>query len=161
MDADVVDVFEDEVEAAAAADTVTVTVSAGEVTVTVSAGEVAAAVQSDESAAATVAAAVAVAFAFVLLAEALVAALALPESLEELADTPGSCVMSTSWLPPAIGPLGLAGQEPAGETGALRPKGMVPVPPTAMPPTNVVKSAPWNWHWKRPLSSAFCGACWQ
>lgn len=60
-----------------------------------------------------------------------------------------------------MGPVGFAGHEPAGERGVVWPKGMVPAAPTATPPTNVVAFAPWNWHWNRPLSSAFFGACWQ
>lgn len=50
--------------------------------------------------------------------------------------TPGSCVRSTSCDPPAIGPLGCALHEPAGLRGVLCPNGIVPAPPTAMPPTN-------------------------
>ncbi len=79
---------------------------------------------------------------------------------EEL-PTPGSWVMETSCEPSAIGPLGLAGQEPAGFRGVDWPKGMVPGEPTLRPPTKVCSSALWNWHWKRPVNSAFVGAVWQ
>lgn len=75
--------------------------------------------------------------------------------------TPGFWVRSTSCEPSAMGPEGFAGQEPAGLTGALIPKGMVPLPPTVMLPTKVVGLSPWNWHWKSPLSSALRGADWQ
>lgn len=71
---------------------------------------------------------------------------------------PGESVISVSWLPSVMGPEGLAGQDPGGERGVVKPKGMVPAAPTASPPTNVVWSSPWNWHWKKPLSSAFFGA---
>lgn len=74
---------------------------------------------------------------------------------------PGSDVMSVSCEPSAMGPLGLAAHEPAGESGVVWPKGMVPAAPTASPPTNVCWFAPWNWHWNRPFSSEFFGACWQ
>ena len=74
---------------------------------------------------------------------------------------PGSCVTSVSCVPSAMGPAGFAGQSPKGESGAERPKGIVPAAPSARPPTNVCWSAPWNWHWKRPASSAFFGADWQ
>ncbi len=74
---------------------------------------------------------------------------------------PGSWVMSLSCWPSGMGPVGFAGHEPAGERGVVWPKGMVPAAPTATPPTKVVAFAPWNWHWNRPLSSAFFGACWQ
>ena len=74
---------------------------------------------------------------------------------------PGDEVISVSCVPSAMGPVGLAGHEPGGETGAVRPKGMVPGEPTARLPTKVVWLSPWNWHWKKPLSSAFWGACWQ
>ena len=60
-----------------------------------------------------------------------------------------------------MGPLGFAAHEPSTERGALWPKGMVPFAPRASPPTNVFWSAPWYWHWKSPLSSAFFGAVWQ
>jgi len=75
--------------------------------------------------------------------------------------TPGFWVISTSWEPSAMGPEGFAGHEPAGLRGALLPNGIVPVPPTAMPPTKVLGLSPWNWHWKSPLSSALRGADWQ
>lgn len=69
---------------------------------------------------------------------------ALPEpELEELA-TPGFCVMLTSCSPSGMGPEGFAGQEPAGETGELMPKGIVPGEPTASPPTKVVSLTLWN-----------------
>ena len=55
---------------------------------------------------------------------------------------PGFCVILTSWLPSGIGPDGLAGQEPAGETGALIPNGIVPLWPTGMPPTKVLGLSP-------------------
>ena len=74
---------------------------------------------------------------------------------------PGSCVTSVSCAPSAMGPAGFAGHAPKGESGAERPNGMVPAAPSARPPTNVCWSAPWNWHWKRPASSAFFGADWQ
>ena len=83
----------------------------------------------------------------------------LPDGAEPLAR--GCCVMSTSCWPSGMGPLGLAGHEAAGLTGALRPKGMVPGLPTLTPPTKVSWEALWNWHWKRPWSSAFFGAFWQ
>jgi len=44
-----------------------------------------------------------------------------------LPPTPGFCVMLTSWLPSGMGPDGFAGQEPAGETGAFIPNGIVPL----------------------------------
>jgi hypothetical protein len=75
--------------------------------------------------------------------------------------TPGFWVRSTSWEPSAIGPEGFAGHEPAGLRGAFMPKGIVPAPPTAVPPTKVFGLSPWNWHWKSPLSSALRGADWQ
>lgn len=75
--------------------------------------------------------------------------------------TPGFWVRSTSCEPSAMGPEGFAGQEPAGFTGALIPKGIVPLPPTVTLPTKVVGLSPWNWHWKSPLSSALRGADWQ
>jgi hypothetical protein len=84
-----------------------------------------------------------------------------PAPAPELPGTPGFCVMSVSWVPSAIGPEGLAKQEPGGETGLVRPKGIVPGAPTCRPPTKVVGLEPWNWHWKRPLSSGFLGAVWQ
>ena len=74
---------------------------------------------------------------------------------------PGSWVMSVSWVPSAMGPLGFAAHEPSGLRASVCPKGMVPAAPSARPPTNVFWFAPWNWHWKRPLSSEFFGACWQ
>ena len=74
---------------------------------------------------------------------------------------PGSCVMSVSWVPSAMGPVGFAGQEPAGERGEERPKGMVPAVPTARPPTKLFWFVPWNWHWNSPSSSEFFGADWQ
>lgn len=40
--------------------------------------------------------------------------------------TPGFCVKSTNCVPSAMGPLGLAGHDPGGFSGALWPKGMVP-----------------------------------
>ena len=73
----------------------------------------------------------------------------------------GSCVMSTSCVPSGMGPLGLAGHEPGGLTGVDNPKGIVPAPPTCVPPTKAVWFAPWNWHWNSPLSSRLFGACWQ
>jgi hypothetical protein len=75
--------------------------------------------------------------------------------------TPGDDTILFSCAPAVIGPEGFAGQLPGGFTGELCPNGMVPGAPTARPPTNLVKLAPWNWHWKSPLSSAFFGACWQ
>ena len=51
-------------------------------------------------------------------------------------------MISVSWLPSAIGPEGFAAQEPNGERGAERPKGIVPAEPSARPPTNVCWSAP-------------------
>ena len=75
--------------------------------------------------------------------------------------TPGFEVMSVSCSPSGTGPLGLAGQEPAGDTGLLRPNGIVPPSPTLMlpdEPTKVVGLVDANWHWKSPLSSAFFGA---
>ena len=70
-----------------------------------------------------------------------------PVELLEEAPTPGFCVMSTSCWPSGIGPLGFAGQEPAGLTGLDRPNGMVPGSPTLrLPdePTNVVGFVDWN-----------------
>lgn len=51
--------------------------------------------------------------------------------------TPGLSVKSESWVPSAIGPEGLARQEPGGSRGMLCPKakGYIPLPPTAIPPT--------------------------
>lgn len=77
------------------------------------------------------------------------------------APTPGFWVMLTSCTPSGMGPAGFAGHEPGGVRGVVWPKGIVPAPPTAVPPTKVVSSALWNWHWNRPFSSAFFGACWQ
>lgn len=82
----------------------------------------------------------------------------IPPVVEVLPLTPGFWVRSTSCVPSAIGPEGLARQDPAGDRGADMPKGIVPFPPTAIPPTKVLGSSPWNWHWKRPLSSALRGA---
>ena len=93
-------------------------------------------------------------------AEVVVAVL-LEDEEPEMFWRPGSCVMSVSCVPSAIGPLGLAGHEPSGLRASVWPKGMVPVVPRARPPTNVFWSAPWNWHWKRPFSSEFFGAVWQ
>jgi len=56
----------------------------------------------------------------------------------------GFCVMSTSCVPSAMGPLGLAGQDPGGLTGELSPNGIVPGWPTATPPTNTFSFAPAN-----------------
>ena len=84
-----------------------------------------------------------------------------PEPEPELEPAPGFCVMSTSCLPSGTGPPGLAGHDPGGLTGCERPKGIVPGAPTWRLPeaaTNVVGFVLWNWHWKRPLSSAFLGA---
>jgi len=75
--------------------------------------------------------------------------------------TPGFWVIATNCWPAGIGPPGLAGQEPSGLRGAECPKGMVPDAPRAAPPTKTLRLAPWNWHWKRPLSSAFFGGVWQ
>jgi hypothetical protein len=74
---------------------------------------------------------------------------------------PGSEVMSVSWVPSSMGPVGLAGQEPGGLRAADWPKGMVPGWPTGTFPTKVVGFAPLYWHWKRPVSSVLLGACWQ
>lgn len=52
-----------------------------------------------------------------------------------LPPTPGFVVRSESWVPSAIGPLGLAGQEPRGLRGLLWPNGIVPEAPTATFPT--------------------------
>ena len=46
-------------------------------------------------------------------------------------------MISVSWLPSAMGPDGFAAQDPKGERGEERPKGMVPAEPSARPPTNV------------------------
>lgn len=40
--------------------------------------------------------------------------------------TPGFCVKSTSCVPSAMGPSGLAAHDPGGCRGILWPKGMVP-----------------------------------
>lgn len=84
-----------------------------------------------------------------------------PEDDESMFWRPGSDVMSVSCEPSAMGPAGFAGHDPRGERGALWPKGMVPAAPTVSPPTNELWFAPWNWHWNRPFSSVFLGACWQ
>jgi len=57
--------------------------------------------------------------------------------------TPGFCVKSTNCVPSAIGPAVLAGQLPAGDTGAERPNGMVDGAPTLRPPTKEAWLAPW------------------
>ena len=75
--------------------------------------------------------------------------------------TPGEETILFSCAPAVIGPEGFAGQPPGGFTGELCPNGIVPGAPTLRLPTKLVKLAPWNWHWKSPLSSAFFGACWQ
>jgi hypothetical protein len=75
--------------------------------------------------------------------------------------TPGFWVRSTNWVPSAMGPEGLAAHDPAGLRGVVCPKGIVPAPPTATPPTKVVAEDPWNWHWNRPFNSLFAGAVWQ
>lgn len=85
--------------------------------------------------------------------------LPLPAPLPE--GTPGDETILSSCDPAVIGPEVCAGQPPGGFTGPLCPSGIVPGWPTAKPPTNWVKLAPWNWHWKSPLSSAFRGGCWQ
>lgn len=74
---------------------------------------------------------------------------------------PGSEVISVNCEPSAIPPDVCAGQEPAGLNGVKRPKGIVPCPPTAVPPTNTFGLTPSNWHWNSPLSSEFRGAVWQ
>lgn len=53
--------------------------------------------------------------------------LADPFAAALLPPTPGFCVILTSWLPSGMGPDGFAGQEPAGETGAFIPNGIVPL----------------------------------
>lgn len=78
-----------------------------------------------------------------------------------LPEAKGTVVISVSWDPSAMGPPGLAGQDPGGLTGEVIPKGMVPGAPTANPPTNVFGLTPLNWHWYNPLSSEFLGAFWQ
>ncbi len=75
--------------------------------------------------------------------------------------TPGDWTISVSCCPSGIGPEGFAGQLPGGFRGAFWPNGIVPLAPTALPSANFLGSTPWNWHWKRPLSSAFRGFCWQ
>lgn len=75
--------------------------------------------------------------------------------------SPGLSTVSVSCVPSAMGPDGCATQEPGGLRGEVMPKGIVPAPPTLTPPTKVVWSEPWNWHWKRPFSSAFLEAVWQ
>jgi len=66
-----------------------------------------------------------------------------PEEDPELA-APGFFVRSTSCVPSAMGPLGLAGHDPAGLRAAFCPRGIVPAAPTAIPPTKVVADEPWN-----------------
>lgn len=51
---------------------------------------------------------------------------------------PGPLTWSTSWVPSAIGPLGFAGQEPAGLSTDVMPNGMVPFAPTLRFPAKVV-----------------------
>jgi hypothetical protein len=85
--------------------------------------------------------------------------LPLPAPLPE--GTPGDETKSTSCDPSAIGPEVCAGQLPAGFRTAFWPNGIVPGAPALRLPVNWVGSAPWNWHWKSPSSSAFRGACWQ
>lgn len=58
--------------------------------------------------------------------EALVAGLGRDCGEAPAPPTPGFCVKSTSCVPSAMGPPGLAGQEPGGFRGAVLPKGMVP-----------------------------------
>ncbi len=140
-------------------------VAAGAATVVVVASS-----SSEQSSVEVAAAAVEVASAAVLVAAGAAATdeLALDEPVLEPEDDeplmfwrPGSDVMSVSCEPSTMGPLGLAAHEPAGESGVVWPKGMVPGAPTASPPTNVCWFAPWNWHWNSPFSSEFFGACWQ
>ncbi len=75
--------------------------------------------------------------------------------------TPGDWTRSVSCSPAGTGPEVCAGQLPGGFTGVVWPNGIVPGAPTWLPPTNLLRSTPWNWHWKSPASSWFCGACWQ
>lgn len=81
-----------------------------------------------------------------------------PELLLLDETVPGLLTRSESCSPSGTGPSVCAGQDPAGETGVVMPKGIVPAAPTARPPTKVVSLAPANWHWKSPSSSAFLGA---
>lgn len=71
--------------------------------------------------------------------------LPLPEAAapEPVAGVPGDDAMSDSCEPSAMGPLGFAGQEPAG-LSAVRPSGTVPLLPAAWPLENLVWSALWN-----------------
>ena len=75
--------------------------------------------------------------------------------------SPGSCVMSVSGVPSAMGPSGFAAHAPSVASGPECPNGTVPFAPSVRPPTNVCSSALWNWHWKSPSSSEFFGAFWQ
>ena len=58
--------------------------------------------------------------------------------------TPGDWTIASSCCPAGTVPPGFAGQLPGGFTGAVRPKGMVPAWPTALPFANFVGSTPWN-----------------
>jgi len=88
-------------------------------------------------------------------------ALPLPLAAPVPEGTPGDETRSVSCDPAAIGPEVCAGQLPGGFKMAVWPNGIVPGAPAATPPVNWVRLAPWNWHWKSPLSSGFFGACWQ
>ena len=61
-----------------------------------------------------------------------------------LEPTPGSVVISTNCVPSAIPPEVWAGHDPAGLSGDDCPNGIVPLAPTATPPTNVSGSTPAN-----------------
>lgn len=60
-----------------------------------------------------------------------------------LPEAKGEVVIAVSCDPAAMGPLGLAGQDPRGLTGDVIPNGMVPGSPTDNPPTNSFRLAPW------------------
>ncbi len=123
--------------------------------------EAAAVVVVAEASVLVAAASVVVAAASVVVAAAAVLDAELSPDPVETFPRPGSCVMSESCEPSAMGPSGCAAHEPSGLSGSVCPKGMVPGAPTARPPTKDCWFAPWNWHWNRPLSSEFFGACWQ